>query len=95
MRQRIRNTVTLKASEDMSGMTDITVYLKQQSLVLSYAGTASGEYVTFTIPKADALQLNEGGARIQVAYTDDGTPYATDAITVSIGELLWSLGYGS
>lgn len=96
MFQRMTNHITINASLDLTDYTDVTVFIRQRSVELSYAGTVNGTEITAVIPKADALKLTDRVAELQVCATDsNGVPIASNPIEVDVKALLWEAGYGS
>lgn len=100
MRRGIRNSVSARiAGMDLTECSDIVLFIEQNGGVSTFAGTAQTsdpEVAVFSIPKADAVRLRKGYARVQVALTDgNGMPRSHDPIEVLIGNLLKEEGYGS
>lgn len=96
MRQRIRNEITLTSDISLTGYTNVTAYIRQQSVELSYACAVSGTSVTFTVPKTDAMKLKNAKAELQLAATDSNSvPVASNPLVFNVGALIWEAGYGN
>jgi len=96
--QRIANIRRLTVSEDVGllSASGITVFVTQGSTEFAYAidTAVSDTEVDVQIPYADAMKLNRGAIKIQIAWTDaNGTPRNTKPKTISVDELIYSGGY--
>jgi len=96
--QRIENTRRLTVSEDVGllSCTGITAFVVQGDTEFSYSidTAVSDTEVDVQIPYDDAMSLNRGTVKIQLAWTDaNGTPKCTKPKTMPVDEFIYSDGY--
>ena len=96
--QRIANIRRLTISEDaqLLSASKIQTFVTQGSLEFVYdiPVAVSDTEIDVQIPYADAVQLNRGSIKVQVAWTDTGgTPRCTKPKTISVYEFIFSGGY--
>lgn len=96
--QRIANIRRLTISEDaqLLSASKIQTFVTQGSLEFVYdiPVAVSDTEIDVEIPYADAVQLNRGAIKVQVAWTDTGgTPRCTKPKTISVDEFIYSGGY--
>ena len=96
--QRISNIRRLIISEDVDLLTasKIQVFVTQgsQEFVYDITTPVSDNEVDVLIPYADAMKLNQGAVKVQIAWTDSaGTPRNTKPKTIHVAELIYSGGY--
>lgn len=97
MRENISNTIMITVTGvDLTKQSKLEFYVQKGKKFFQYTPEViDDKSFAVTIPKADAMRLSTGTARVQLAYTDeDGYPYATDVAEVKIKELLKEAGYG-
>lgn len=101
MIQRMLNRVTINVPEiDLNTVTNIEVTFDQRSSEseFTYSGESvvvAGEHtLVVTIPKEDAMQLDNKTIRGQVMYTVGADPFATKIFSTTVDELLKEDGYG-
>jgi hypothetical protein len=101
MIQRMLNRVTINVPEiDLNTVTNIEVTFDQRSSEseFTYSGenvVVAGEHtLVVTIPKEDAMQLDNKTIRGQVMYTVGADPFATKIFSTTVDELLKEDGYG-
>ena len=101
MIQRMLNRVTINLPEiDLNTVTNIEVTFDQRSSgsEFTYNGenvVVAGEHtLVVTIPKEDAMQLDNKAIRGQVMYTVGADPFATKIFSTTVDELLKEDGYG-
>lgn len=96
MVQKIKNVIELTCSAvDFTSATDMQVYVKQGDTFFQYTPVfVSAHKLSFTIPKADALKLDDTYVDLQFAVTISGTPIVSLVKKVAVGELLRGDGYG-
>lgn len=101
MIQRMLNRVTINIPEiDLNTVTNIEVTFDQRSSEseFTYSGenvVVAGEHtLVVTIPKEDAMQLDNKTIRGQVMYTVGADPFATKIFSTTVDELLKEDGYG-
>lgn len=96
--QRISNIRRLTISEDadLLSASKIQVFVTQGSLEFVYdiPVAVSDTELDVLIPYDDAMKLNQGAVKVQVAWTDSaGTPRNTKPKTINVAELIYSGGY--
>ena len=101
MIQRMLNRVTINVPEiDLNTVTNIEVTFDQRSSEseFTYSGenvVVAGEHtLVVTIPKEDAMRLDNKTIRGQVMYTVGADPFATKIFSTTVDELLKEDGYG-
>ena len=101
MIQRMLNRVTINTPEiDLNTVTNIEVTFDQRSSEseFTYSGenvVVAGEHtLVVTIPKEDAMRLDNKTIRGQVMYTVGADPFATKIFSTTVDELLKEDGYG-
>lgn len=101
MRQRMLNKVTINVPDvDLYTVSDIEVTFEQRSSDTEFTYSEesieiAGDHVlVVTIPKEDAMQLDNKTIRGQVMFMLDGVPMATEIFSTSVAELLKEEGYG-
>lgn len=104
MRQKMLNKVTINVPDvDLSAVSGIEVAFEQTSSGVKLIYTEAhndieivGTHVLLvTIPKADAMKLDDKVIRGQVMFTLDSVPQATEIFSTGVAELLKDDGYGS
>lgn len=96
MRQRMENQVVLTCTGlDLSRLTNIEVYLNQDTLFRQYTPKVrSTTEMVVTIPFEDAMRLKKQPVRLQFAFTDEnGNRDASNVVRVPVEELLKEAGY--
>lgn len=95
------NRVTINIPEiDLNTVTNIEVTFDQRSSEseFTYSGenvVVAGEHtLVVTIPKEDAMRLDNKTIRGQVMYTVGADPFATKIFSTTVDELLKEDGYG-
>ena len=96
--QRIANIRRITISEDVDLLTasKIQVFVTQgsQEFVYDITTPVSDTEIDVQIPYADAMKLNQGAVKVQVAWTDSaGTPKNTKPKSINVAELIYSGGY--
>lgn len=101
MIQRMLNRVTINTPEiDLNTVSNIEVTFEQKSsgAEFTYSGdnvVVAGEHqLVVTIPKEDAMKLDNKLIRGQVMYTVGADPFATKIFSTTVEELLKEDGYG-
>ena len=101
MIQKMMNKVPINIADiDMTTVSDIVVSIKQASNNVNE--TFSGSSVTVvnagqievTLPKTLGMRLAATFVNVQVAFTHDGVPDATDIFQIPVRELQMEEGYG-
>lgn len=84
---------------DLSTCTNLTLMIRQRDKFWEYTGTYNSsdtELMQVTVPKADAVQMDDIPTKFQVALTDsNGIPRSHNPVTFCMGDLLKEAGYGS
>lgn len=95
------NKVTINVPDvDLYTVSDIEVTFEQRSSDSEFTYTSdnieiAGSHVLIvTIPKEDAMKLDNKTIRGQVMFMLDGVPMATEIFSTSVAELLKEEGYG-
>lgn len=101
MRQRMLNKVTINVPDvDLYTVSDIEVTFEQRSSdsEFTYTGDnveiAGSHVLIVTVPKENAMKLDNKTIRGQVMFMLDGVPMATEIFSTSVAELLKEEGYG-
>lgn len=96
MIQKVKNVVDIRCDDvDFLTAENMEVYVSQGAQKFSYELIAVESHLAqFCIPKADAMKLCPGTARLQFAVTVDGEAIVSNINSVSVDELLWGDGYG-
>ena len=101
MIQRMLNRVTINVPDiDLNTVSDVEVTFEQKSsgTELTYSGdnvvVAGAHQLVVTIPKEDAMLLDNKAVRGQVMYMIGADPFATKIFTTTVDELLKEDGYG-
>lgn len=95
MREKIENLLHIEVSGvDLTALTDIEFYVKQGSQFLQYTPLIiSATEMVVKIPFDDARCLKQGTALLQFAFTENGTPRASEIEAVNVYDLLKNAGY--
>lgn len=95
--QRIANIRRLTIPDaQLLSASKIQVFVTQGSVEFVYDITTpvSDTEIDVQIPYADAMQLNRGSVKVQIAWTDsNGTSMWTKPKTISVDEFIYSGGY--
>lgn len=96
--QRIANIVRITLSSDaqLTSATKIQVFVTQGTTEFVYDidPAVSDTELDVMIPYADAMKLNKGSVKVQIAWTDSsGTPIKTKPKTLTVDEFIYSGGY--
>ena len=102
MYQRMRGLISIEVDGvDMTTVTNIEVYLEQESTGLQRLFTGSdvtvADYskILISLPKEFCMQLDVSPLRAQVMFTrDTGLPDATQPFKIPVRELIKEAGYG-
>lgn len=95
MREKMENRLHIEVSGvDLRTLEDLEFYVRQGTCFWQYAPTVISETeMVVIIPFEDAMKLRPGSVLLQFAYTQAGTPDATDPQSITVGELLKKMGY--
>ena len=96
MKKRIKNYLHIACEDvDLTAISNIEFYLKQGRFFRQYTPEVLREHeMLVEIPFEDAKQLMAADVQLQFAYTDaQGTPRATEIVTMPVGDLLKEAGY--
>ena len=97
MRQRIENYLSVTVDGvDLTTVHDPIFWLKQSSVFLEYVPEiVDSSTMLVHIPKADAMRLLNRDVEMQFAFTaQDGKPFASYIVRMSVDRLLKEAGYG-
>lgn len=101
MIQRMLNRVTINVPEiDLNTVSNVEVTFEQKSSgsEFTYSGdnamVVGTHQIVVTIPKEDAMKLDNKVIRGQVMYTIGVDPFATKIFNTTVEELLKEEGYG-
>lgn len=96
MREKIENSLIIEVDgAELTGWSAPELYIRQGRVFLQYTPRLVDEtHLAVTIPLEDAMRLEPGSARLQLAYTDvQGKPCASEPEPVPVGALLKEAGY--
>ena len=96
MIQRVKNAIEIRCEYvDFTAATNMEIYVAQCCHFFTYELVAVSEHkAMFRIPKADAMELAPGLAKIQFAITVNDEPIVSEIKSVPVEELLNGDGYG-
>lgn len=96
MIQRVKNIIEITCNDiDFTQASNMEVYINQGDTTFTYGLTAQNEHkAVFEIPKEDAMDMDNGIARIQFAVTIEDEAVVSNIVKVSVLELLKEEGYG-
>ena len=102
MIQKMMNKVPINIADiDMTTVSDIVVSIQQASTNTSATFSdfsvevVSAGQIEVTLPKSFCMGLAATYVNVQVAFTHDGVPDATDVFKIPVRELQLEEGYGS
>lgn len=95
MRRRIENNILITCEDvDLTAVSNIEFYVKQSLFFRQYTPEViSATEMLVTIPFEDAKLLKPGPVSLQFAFTESGTPRASEVVQMAVSDLLKEAGY--